>query len=72
MKSATPDTIGPDEVAYRLELTPAQLKVTHAALRSMLNDFGHREPDVHAVIRQVLAKLPDESSIRDIKLPRRR
>ena len=38
--------IGPDEIAYRLELTPAQLKITHTALKAFLDDFGHDEPDV--------------------------
>jgi hypothetical protein len=65
---ATDDLIAPDETAFRLELTPAQLKVTHAALRSMLTDFGHDEPDVHRVLREILAKLPDEASIRAIDL----
>ena len=65
---ATDDLIAPDETAFRLELTPAQLKVTHSALRSMLADFGHDEPDVHMVIRQILAKLPEEASIRAIDL----
>lgn len=62
------DLIMPDETAFRLELTPAQLKVTHSALRSMLTDFGHDEPDVHRIIREVLAKLPEEASIRSIDL----
>jgi hypothetical protein len=53
---------------YRLELTPAQLKITHTALRSLLDDFGHEEHDVHAVIHEVLHKLPDEHSIRAIVL----
>jgi len=65
---ATDDLIAPNETAFRLELTPAQLKVTHSALRSMLADFGHDEPDVHRVIREILAKLPDEASIRAIDL----
>jgi len=65
---ATDDLIAADETAFRLELTPAQLKVTHSALRSMLTDFGHDEPDVHRVIREILAKLPDEASIRAIDL----
>jgi hypothetical protein len=58
----------PDRIAFTLELTPAELKVTHAALRSMLDDFGHDERDVLAVVRRVLAKLPDEHSIRAIDL----
>ena len=62
------DLIGPDETAYRLELTPAQLKITHTALKSLLDDFGHEEQDVHEVIKQVLEKLPDEHAIRAIDL----
>ena len=60
--------IGPDETAYRLELTPAQLKITYTALKSLLDDFGHDEPDVHRVIHEVIDKLPDEHSLRDIKI----
>ena len=60
--------IGPDETAYRLELTPAQLKITYTALKSLMDDFGHDEPDVHRVIREVIDKLPDEHSLRDIKI----
>jgi hypothetical protein len=69
---ATDDLIAPDETAYRLDLTPAQLKITHSALKSMLADFGHDEPEVHRIIREVLAKLPDEASIRAIRLGSRR
>jgi hypothetical protein len=68
--SEDPGLIGPDEVAYRLELTPAQLKVTHTALKSLADDFGHDEHDVHRVIHEVLAKLPDEHAIRAIDLLR--
>jgi hypothetical protein len=57
---------------YHLELTPAQLKITHTALRSLLDDFGHEERDVLAVIHQVLAKLPDDHAIRAIELDRER
>ena len=64
--------IGPDEIAYRLDLTPAQLKITHTALKAFLNDFGHDEPEVHAVVREVLEKLPDEHSIRSIDISRGR
>jgi hypothetical protein len=55
---------------YHLELTPSQLKITHTALRSLLDDFGHDEPDVLEVIHEVLAKLPDEHAIRAIELRR--
>jgi hypothetical protein len=67
--SADPaDLIGPDETAFNLDLTASQLKVTHAALKAFLNDFGHNEPQVHRVVHQILAKFPDEASIRAINL----
>ncbi len=55
---------------YHLELTPAQLKLTHTALRSLLDDFGHDEDEVVQVIHEILAKLPDEHAIRAIQLER--
>jgi hypothetical protein len=55
-------------VNYHLELTPEQLKVTHTALKSLLDDFGHDEKVVGRVIHEVLDKLPDEHSIRAIRL----
>jgi hypothetical protein len=62
------------ETAYTVDLTPAQLKVTYAALCSYRDDFGHEEHDVLHVVREVLAKFPDESSIRaiDLGIERRR
>jgi hypothetical protein len=60
----------PAPFKYHLELTPAQLKIAYAALHSLLNDFGHDEADVKAVIREVLDKLPDEHAIRAIQLDR--
>jgi hypothetical protein len=59
------------EIRYHLELTPAQLKITHTALRSLLDDFGHEEAEVVQLIHEVLAKLPDEHAIRAIALPGR-
>jgi hypothetical protein len=64
------EPIQPGEVAFRLDLTAAELKVTHTALKSLLDDYGHDEQDVIAVIREVLDKLPDEHSIRAIDLKR--
>jgi hypothetical protein len=68
MASEPADLIGPRDTAFTLDLTPAQLKITHAALKAFLNDFGHNERGVHAVIHAILAKLPDEASIRAIDL----
>jgi hypothetical protein len=63
--------IAPDEEAFRLSLTPAQLKITWTALKSFLDDFGHDERDVHSVVREVLDKLPDEHAIRSIDITKR-
>lgn len=53
---------------YHLELTPEQLKITHTALRALLDDFGHDQPEIHAIIHELLAKLPDEHAIRAIRI----
>jgi hypothetical protein len=68
MADDTPSSRGSDEVHYHLELTPAQLKITHTALKSLLDDFGHEEHEVGKLIHEVLEKLPDEHSIRAIVL----
>jgi hypothetical protein len=68
MSASDPDLIGPDEVAFTLDLTPSQLKILHTALRSMRDDFGHDQPQIHRIIHELLAKLPDEASIRAIDL----
>jgi Fe-S cluster assembly scaffold protein SufB len=66
----TDDLIQPDEIAYRLELTAAQLKIVHTALKSLYDDLGHEEADVQDVVASVLAKLPGEHDIRAINLDR--
>ena len=59
---------GSTAIHFHLELTPEQLKITHTALRSLLDDFGHEQAEVHRIIHEVLEKLPDEHSIRAIEL----
>jgi hypothetical protein len=68
MATEDPDLIGPDDVAFTLDLTPRELKIVHAALRSFRDDFGHDQREVHAIIHEVLSKLPDEASIRSIDI----
>jgi hypothetical protein len=60
--------IQPNEIAYRLELTPAQLKIVFTAVKSLYDDLGHDERDVERVAKEVLDKLPDEHAIRGIEL----
>ena len=64
------ELIQPDEIAFRLELTAAQLKIVHTALKSLFDDLGHEERDVAQVVAAVLAKLPGEHEIRAIDLGR--
>jgi hypothetical protein len=61
---------GGESGVHWLELTPAQLKITYTALRSLLDDFGHDEHELHRAIREVIDKLPDEHAIRAIDLKR--
>jgi hypothetical protein len=61
--------IKPGEIAFHLELTAAQLKIVHTALKS-LDDLGRQERDVRDVALAVLAKLPGEHDIRAIDLNR--
>ena len=64
------DLIAPDETAFRLDLTAAQLKIVHTALKSLYDDLGHEEHDVKQVVWAVLDKLPGEHEIRAIDLDR--
>jgi hypothetical protein len=64
--------IGPDEIAFHLDLTPAQLKIVHTALRSLVDDLGRHEHDVRDIALAVLAKLPDEHDMRAIDISRGR
>ena len=64
------DLLEPNEIAFRLELTPPELKLTYNALRALLNDFGHDEYDVQRIIRLVLNNLPPPESIESIDLRR--
>ena len=54
--------------SFQIEFSPAQLKITHAALRSMLDDFGHEERDVTRLLKATLARFPDAETIAAIDL----
>ena len=62
------EPVQPGEIAFRLDLTAAQLKMVHTGLRGLLDDLGHDEHDVRQVVDNVLAKLPGEHEIRAIDL----
>ncbi|HTP18278.1 MAG TPA: hypothetical protein VMJ65_01665 [Solirubrobacteraceae bacterium] len=62
------DLIGPNETAFRLDLTAAQLKIVHTALKSLYDDLGHEEHDIKQIVSAVLDKLPGEHEIRAIDI----
>jgi hypothetical protein len=51
-----------------LTLTAQQMKITHSAVRLLLNDLRRGEGDEVARLRAVLDKLPDEHVMRAIAL----
>ena len=62
--------IKPGEIAYHLDLTAAQLKIVHTALKSLRDDLGRDQHDVRDVVSAVLEKLPSDHDIRAIDLDR--
>lgn len=58
---------GPSPFRYHLELTPAQLKLTHDALRTLAVEPGSDER-TRRIVAEVLEKLPDEDAIAQIRL----
>ncbi|HWX74536.1 MAG TPA: hypothetical protein VNZ05_04465 [Solirubrobacteraceae bacterium] len=49
-------------------LSAPQMKITHSALRLLLNDLQREQADEREILRRVLDKLPDEHAIRAIEL----
>jgi hypothetical protein len=64
------DLIKPGEIAFHLDLTAAQLKIVHTALKSLRDDLGREQRDVLDVVNAVLDKLPSDHDIRAIDLDR--
>jgi hypothetical protein len=58
---------GPSPFRYHLELTPAQLKLTHDALRTLAVEPGSDER-TRRIVAEVLEMLPDEETIGQIRL----
>jgi hypothetical protein len=64
-----PDLLGPDDIAYHLELTAVEMKVTHTALHTLRDGLGHEEHEVREIVQRVLDKLPGDHDIRAIIIP---
>jgi hypothetical protein len=65
---AVVEAIEPDVELLTVTLTPQQMKITHSAVRLLLNDLHRDEADEVALLRSVLDKLPDEHVMRAIEL----
>jgi hypothetical protein len=49
-------------------LAPQQMKITHSAVRLLLNDLQREQADEQEILRAILDKLPDEHTMRAIQL----
>ena len=61
--------VTPDEAGrLRVSLGREQMKVMHGAVRLLLNDLQREQAGERATLRSILDKLPDEHTMRAIKL----
>jgi len=61
---ATPDAHG----KLTMGLSPGQMKITHTAVKLLLDDLQRGQAEERAILRRVLDKLPDEHTMRAIAL----
>jgi hypothetical protein len=60
----TPDEHGKLTVG----LSPEQMKITHTAVKLLLDDLQREQADEREILRGILDKLPDEHTMRAITL----
>lgn len=60
----TPDEHG----KLTVELSPGQMKITHTAVKLLLDDLQREQADEREILRAILDKLPDEHTMRAITL----
>jgi hypothetical protein len=61
---ATPDERG----RLTVGLTPQQMKITHTAVKLLLDDLQRDQADQREILRRIVGKLPDEHTMRAIVL----
>ena len=49
-------------------LAPRQMKITHSAVRLLLNDLQREQAGEREILRRILDKLPDEHTMRAIEI----
>jgi hypothetical protein len=57
-----------EEEVIRISLSPPELKITHTAVRLLLDDLQRGQKDERAILWRIIDKFPDEHSIRAISL----
>ncbi|HTB50171.1 MAG TPA: hypothetical protein VK701_04270 [Solirubrobacteraceae bacterium] len=62
---ATPDARG----KLTVTLSPEQMKITHTAVKLLLDDLQRGQAAEREMLRRILGKLPDEHTMRAIQLP---
>jgi hypothetical protein len=60
------EEIPDDRGVLTVSLTPEQMKITHSAVRLLLNDLQRGQADERELLREILEKLPDEHTMRAI------
>ncbi|HXP99386.1 MAG TPA: hypothetical protein VN845_04890 [Solirubrobacteraceae bacterium] len=61
---ATPDEHGKLTVG----LSPGQMKITHSAVKLLLDDLQRGQAQEREILRHIVAKLPDEHTMRAITI----
>jgi hypothetical protein len=61
---ATPDERG----RLTVPLLPEQMKITHSAVKLLLDDLQRHQASEREILRRILDKLPDEHTMRAIKV----
>jgi hypothetical protein len=64
---AQPGSLG-DERILSVPLSPPEMKITHTAVRLLINDLQREQHDERQLLWQVIEKLPDEHAIRAITI----
>ena len=54
--------------AVSVRLSAEEMKITHAALKTLLNDLRREQDDERQALWRILEKLPDEHAIRAIHI----
>ena len=63
-----PPTVPSGRHPMTVTLTPQQMKITYSAAKLLLNDLQRDQPTERDLLHSILAKLPDEHTMRAIEI----